>query len=90
MMSHTFRRLLLAAGATAALGALGTGVAFAAGPSPAPQTTTVSHSTTSHGTEAVEKSSTADKVEQPGIETDGPGGHADPAGNVDHQFNGNE
>jgi hypothetical protein len=90
MMSHTFRRLLLAAGATAALGALGTGVAFAAGPSAAPQTTTVSHATTSDGAEAVEKSGAADTVEQPGGESAGPGGHADPAGNVDHQFNGNE
>lgn len=87
-MSNTFRKLLLAAGATAVLGAMGTGVAFAAGPSAATQRPAVSHSTTSVAT--ADGAGTADKAEQPGTETDGPGGHADPAGNVDHQFDGNE
>jgi hypothetical protein len=90
-MSKTIRGLLLAAGAAAAVGAVGTGVAVAAGPSSTTQTPAVTQSTTTAGQPATEKAGVekAD-TEKAGAETDGPGGHADPAGNVDHQFDGNE
>ncbi len=34
--------------------------------------------------------STTSVASEPATESDGPGGHADPAGNVDHQFEGAE
>lgn len=63
------------AGSLALMG-VGTGVVSAAGPTGTSSET---------GVEA-----TAAETEATGIEADGPGGHADPAGNVDHQFNGEE
>ncbi|WIV59189.1 hypothetical protein [Amycolatopsis nalaikhensis] len=43
------------------------------------------------GAPETEKAGEATGVEQePATEADGPGGHQDPAGNVDHQFQGEE
>lgn len=79
----------------------GTGTAFAAttpAPVPPAQTATVQQgnqttpdtgtSTEKAGVEAPESSSSA--TETTGTASDGPGGHQDPAGNVDHQFDGQE
>jgi hypothetical protein len=81
-------------GAAGGLAALSGGVAFATtqpGAAPAVPASTVAHTVSStsvsQGTETPEPAGAAE-AEQP---SDGPGGHADPAGaNVDHQFNGNE
>lgn len=70
----------------AALGALligGVSVAMANEPN------TPSNATTTSVEEQAEAADT-ESAEAPGIEDDGPGGHEDPAGDVDHQFEGEE
>ncbi|MCU1616548.1 MAG: hypothetical protein JWO98_4088 [Frankiales bacterium] len=96
MSRTTIRRLLLAGGAAVALSAAGTGVALAAGSGPqAPATAGTQASlvsTAPSGQQATPDTSTESSApEAESTVSDGPGGHADPAGsNVDHQFNGNE
>lgn len=69
-----------AAAAVALAGILGGGVAWASTTSaPEPSEPAVS------STEAPEPAEGAE-----GVEKDGPGGHQDPAGEVDHQFEGKE
>jgi hypothetical protein len=97
-----FHRPVAVAAAVILATGLGTGVAMAASnASPATvtpatvtpatvtpaATTPAPTDTTDPGNESAPETGTA------GSETgasDGPGGHADPAGNVDHQFEGNE
>jgi hypothetical protein len=73
-MSIVRHRLALVAGTVLLAGGASTGIAMAATPS----TTAPSVST------PAEQSTPESGV------SDGPGGHADPSGNVDHQFNGTE
>ncbi|ADU49502.1 hypothetical protein [Intrasporangium calvum] len=93
------KKIAIGGAAAAALGItamLGSGAAFAASPSPvAPAATSSSvqqgqRSATDTGASEV---SGAEAPETAGTESgtsDGPGGHEDPAGNVDHQFDGQE
>jgi hypothetical protein len=62
----------------AIIAGLGIGSATAAFAAPAPAPATGAPAAEQPGTEA------------PGTPSDGPGGHADTPGNVDHQFNGQE
>jgi hypothetical protein len=90
------KRKLLIAG-FAVLPALGVGgIAYASTPtSSAPTTaTTPAAPGEAAGTEAPDAAApgdTAPETAAPGVQSDGPGGHQDPAGaNVDHQFGGQE
>ena len=65
---------------------IGSGTAFAATPTPATPAATTSTVTT--GVEAPETAATG--TEAPGTVSDGPGGHQDSAGAVDHQVGGQE
>jgi hypothetical protein len=76
----------LVAGAAVALVALGSGVAMASSATAA-RPAQVIHQTAAAGSEASSEASTSESASS---RSDGLGGHADPAGNVDHQFNGNE
>lgn len=40
--------------------------------------------------DATSEEATSESADESSGQSDGPGGHADPAGNVDHQFQGNE
>lgn len=92
------RRIAVLGGSALLVGALGTGVAVAAtgGPStppPASQSADVStpgDTADQPGTESPAAEKAAEKTEAAGHDADGPGGHQDPAGNVDHEFDGNE
>jgi hypothetical protein len=68
----------------AIIAGLGIGSATAAFAAPAPAPATGAPAAEQPGTEAPEA------PEAPGTPSDGPGGHADTPGNVDHQFNGQE
>lgn len=92
------KRKLLIAGFTA-LPVLGVGgIAYASTPTtptaPASQSTTApAPQAESPGTETPDAAAPGETpdVSTPGSQSDGPGGHQDPAGaNVDHQFNGQE
>lgn len=71
--------------------ALGGGLAYASPPS-SPPAVTVPAPTSSTAVSAVDGPDTGgagvEAKEAP--EADGPGGHQDPAGNANHQFNGQE
>ena len=74
------RNIALSGAAATALGVaamVGTGAAFAADSAP-----TVTTDQTSNVQPAASEAA--------GVESDGPGGHEDPAGDVDHQFDGEE
>lgn len=76
----------------AAVGALligGVSVAMATDPSAASNPPAASNAPSASVAEPVEAPGT-ESAETPGVEADGPGGHEDPAGNVDHQFEGAE
>lgn len=94
-MSKTIRGLLLATGAALSLGVIGTGVAMAS-PAPATSSTAVTAPAGAAQKVAPAEASTSETGSEPagaaesGSPSDGPGGHADPAGNVDHQFDGTE
>ena len=89
-MSKTIRTLAITAGAALAIGALSTGVALAAGPAPQvpSSVTTVAPTPGSAIPDSPEQAGTSEQSGAP--ESDGPGGHTAPPGNVDHQFNGTE
>jgi hypothetical protein len=52
--------------------------------------TTPDTTTTSQEARSSESGSTGSEPSNEGQGSDGPGGHEDPAGNVDHQFDGQE
>ncbi len=82
-MKMSVKRMTIAGIAVSALASVG-GAAFAKTPTARP-TGTVAHITSEVGSEQVTETSGGSTAE-----SDGPGGHEDPAGNVDHQFEGQE
>lgn len=55
-----------------------------------PDAATLTSSQTAAGSEQAAETSTEASSEKASAESDGPGGHADPAGNVNHSFQGEE
>jgi hypothetical protein len=82
-MKMSVKRMAIAGIAVSALASVG-GAAFAKTPTARP-TGTVAHITSEVGSEQVTETGGGSTAE-----SDGPGGHEDPAGNVDHQFEGQE
>ena len=80
------RKIATVAVAALALGGAGAGTAFAAshGPAEARHASSVRANTTHAKASAKGEDNNGENG------NDGPGGHADPSGNVDHQFNGVE
>jgi len=81
------KTITIAAGALLVTGASLGGVALASSGGGPKADTTVSQAVESSEAPGTETESGS---ETEGAESDGPGGHEDPPGNVDHQFEGEE
>jgi hypothetical protein len=82
-MKMSVKRMAITGITVSALASVG-GAAFAKTPAARP-TDTVAHITSEVGSEQVTEAGGGSTAE-----SDGPGGHEDPAGNVDHRFEGQE
>jgi hypothetical protein len=93
-------KILLTGAAALVLGGSVAGVALASGSTPKPLSPETTETTSTVDTDSIElqqgdqtapDTTTSDSASgESSSESDGPGGHQDPAGEVNHEFNGEE